>query len=450
MALQAQVTIEINSAFSLTPLTDTLFLTGDFNNWNEHDQTYAFSRTGINTFELTFTPSIGALNYKITRGTWASVESNANGTYLSNRALNYSGTALSESISILGWEDIGGQNQSSASDNTYLLDLNFNMPTLSRNRRIWVYLPPDYETSSKLYPVVYMQDAQNLFDQAYAPFGEWEVDESMNDLFYNQADFGAIIVGIDHGDIDRINEYSPWINPGYGGGQGDEYMNFLVQDLVPYVDANFRTIANPNARALIGSSMGGLISQYGVIEHPNTFRKGGIMSPAFWFSSDLYTHVHTQGIHPMMKFYFVSGTTESSSMVPLMNQMRDSLLSLGLPSNRIEFQTHADGQHSEWFWSREYPAVYTWLFNDLSTSNSMERQSTNMIVYPNPSKSLLYLENTPLNAMLNIYNLQGQLMYTKSLKNESQTLNISFLNTGIYLLEITHPMGVEKLKFIKD
>lgn len=436
--VRAQVTLVVNNAFQLTPLEDTLFLAGSMNNWTENDINYRFQRIDFNTFQITFIPPVGQVNYKITRGNWDKVESNANGTYLPDRIINYTGSPITQNIQIDGWEDIGGINQSSASDNTHLIDLDFFIPTLNRTRRVWVYLPPDYHTSTKNYPVVYMQDAQNLFDQAYAPFGEWEVDETMNDLFYNQGDYGAIVIGIDHGNVDRINEYSPWVNSSYGGGQGDEYMDFLAQTLVPYVDNHFRTVADPNYRGLIGSSMGGLISQYGVIEHSNTFRKGGIMSPAFWFSGDLFDHVHTQGIHPDMKFYFMSGTNESSSMVPLMIQMQDSLLSLGLNGSRIRLETHSDGQHSEWFWAREFGGVYTWLFNDLQTMVKASDTNPNSLplkLFPNPSNGSFTLENTKSEDQIEVYNALQQLVLRTSAQDHQTQIHID-KSSGIYFVKV--------------
>lgn len=153
------------------------------------------------------------------------------------------------------------------------------MPQLDRNRKIWLYLPPDYSTSTKNYPVLYMQDGQNLFDNATSFAGEWQVDETLNSLFAG-GDYGAIVVGIENGGGERLNEYSPWNNPSYGGGLGDQYVAFLANTLKPYIDANYRTRPEPQFNALIGSSMGALISTYGATEFPNIFRKVGSLSPA--------------------------------------------------------------------------------------------------------------------------------------------------------------------------
>src|SRR5690606_33431334 len=131
-------------------------------------------------------------------------------------------------------------------------------------------LPPDYETSTKKYPVLYMQDGQNLFDNKTAYSGEWQIDETLNKLF-SEGDYGAIVIGIDNGGEKRIDEYTPWNNPKYGGGEGDLYMQFIAETLKPYVDSHYRTRPEKEYNALIGSSLGALISNYGGVKYRETF-----------------------------------------------------------------------------------------------------------------------------------------------------------------------------------
>src|SRR5205085_11725242 len=125
-------------------------------------------------------------------------------------------------LTVLSWEDISGSGPSStAAANVQVLNTSFFMPQLNRSRKIWLYLPPDYYTTSKTYPVLYMEDGQNLFDNATSFSGEWQIDETLNTL-HSQGNYGAIVVGIDNGGGERLNEYSPWVNATYGGGQGDQ------------------------------------------------------------------------------------------------------------------------------------------------------------------------------------------------------------------------------------
>ena len=106
-------------------------------------------------------------------------------------------------------------------------------------RDLYVYLPPRYdEQSDQRYPVLYMHDGQNIFDNKTSYAGEWNVDESLNNL-YDEENFGMIVVAIDNGLGDRQDEYSPWINEIYGGGQGEAYVAFIVETL-----KTFRTPLN--------------------------------------------------------------------------------------------------------------------------------------------------------------------------------------------------------------
>ncbi len=449
----SQLTIKIDYAYNLTPLADDLFLAGNFNSWSENNSAYKFTRTGFNVFEITINPAPGLLEYKVTRGAWASVESDGQGANIANRTYTYSGTSATIYIQINGWEDIGGNGHTTASSNVHILDTDFQIPQLNRTRRIWVYLPPDYHTSLKEYPVLYMQDGQNLFDQYSSAYGEWEIDESLNTLF-NQGDYGIIVVGIDNGGVSRMDEYSPWINSSYGGGEGDEYVDWMANDLKPYIDSSFRTLIQPENTGIMGSSMGGLISQYGAVKYPQTFKKAGIFSPSFWFSDSIFNQVHTLGVPPDMKFYFVSGTTEDVSMVPLMNDMRDSLINKGLNASRINLVTFADGQHSEWFWDREFPAAYQWLFSDLNistnTSNSIAAKEPVFEIFPNPvsDKIVLHFGNDETTWNIQLLSVNGELLFQQKIKN-NEILNTIWLSNGIYFLKGLSSKGdVATKKFV--
>ena len=263
---------------------------------------------------------------------------------------------------MLNWEDVAGGTpgggQSTAATNVSVISTAFAMPQLGRTRRVWLYLPPGYASSGRRYPVLYMQDGQNVFDRLTAFAGEWGVDETLNQLTASGQDpTGCIVVAIDNGP-NRLDEYSPWNNPAYGGGQGDLYVDFLVQTLKPYIDATYRTLPGRENTGVAGSSMGALIATYAALRGPAVFGKVGVFSPAYWFARQpLFAYVQQRPAHPKTRFYFVSGTTESTTMVPDMTAMRDSLRRGGVPAANLNFNTRADGQHAEWFWQREFPAA---------------------------------------------------------------------------------------------
>jgi predicted alpha/beta superfamily hydrolase len=159
-----------------------------------------------------------------------------------------------------------------------LIDTGFEIPQLGKNRRIWALLPYDYYDTKKDYPVLYLQDAQNLFDED-APFGSWSIDKHLMELA--KQGFGELIViGIDHGGKERIQEFSPYFHRKFGEGQGKAYANFIIDTLKPYVDAHYRTKAHRIYTGIGGSSMGGLISAYIGIVRPEHFSKLMIFSPS--------------------------------------------------------------------------------------------------------------------------------------------------------------------------
>jgi predicted alpha/beta superfamily hydrolase len=146
------------------------------------------------------------------------------------------------------------------------------------DRELYAYLPPSYGTGERRYPVLYMHDGRNLFDEATSHAGEWRVDETMEAL----ADEGveAIVVGIPHGS-ERATEYVP-------SERGPKYIAFLVDKVKPLVDETLRTLPGRETTGLAGSSLGGIISLYGFLTRNDVFSYAGVMSPAFWWDESLY------------------------------------------------------------------------------------------------------------------------------------------------------------------
>ena len=246
--IEAQLTLKVTSIPSNTPSGAAIFVAGNFQNWQPADPNFKLTSLGNGQFSITFSPPVGSVEYKFTRGSWPTVEGDANGKFLPNRTIVYNGQPTTVNISILSWEDTGGANEvHTATWNTTVLDNAFFMPQLNKSRRIWLYLPPDYYTTAKKYPVLYMHDGQNLFDAFYSFAGEWGVDESLNKLFA-EGDYGCIVVGIDNGGADRIKELSTWNNAQYGGGDGEKYTDFMVETLKPFIDSHYRT--QPDAASL--------------------------------------------------------------------------------------------------------------------------------------------------------------------------------------------------------
>ncbi len=246
--------------------------------------------------------------------------------------------------------------QSSSSPQVEIITIE--APQIDTLRNIRIYLPAEYGTSKVRYPVLYMHDAQNLFDTITAFSGEWRIDEFLD----SQKGEKIIVVGIDHGNEKRIAELTPFANEKYGGGEGAEYVDFLVNTLKPHIDSTYQTLTEAENTAIAGSSLGGLISFYAVLQHPEVFGKAGIFSPSFWFSDKIFEFAKASKLPKTTRFYFVGGTAESESMIPQLLEIKQILLKLGLPENNLQLKTVQDGEHNEDFWSREFPESFQWLF----------------------------------------------------------------------------------------
>lgn len=438
--LFAQMTLKIQVTPSYyTPLLDNIHVAGSFNQWDPSSTQYILSPQSDGSYTIQLTATQGTvIEYKYTRGDWPLVETQANGAFLNNRSVVYNnGQTITDTVAM--WEDMAGPH--TAVGNTHILDLDFDMPQLNRNRRVWVYLPQDYYNSTASYPVLYMQDGENLFDVAYTSFGtEWSVDESM-ELLQDSGYTKAIIVGIDNGGFDRINEYSPWNNPQYGGGQGAIYMSWMVNTLKPFIDGYFRTLPDRANTALMGSSLGGLISLYGGLQRQDVFSRLGVFSPSFWFDDSCYTHAATQGRQQAMRIYMLAGGMESATMIPNMMAMQDTLLANGFSSSEIRTVTKSDGEHSEWFWAREFAEAFKWLFQDnLTSSQQTALPIPTMHIAPSPIRdSFVVRADFPVLRPIGIVfrDLNGKEILGRAVGN-GERVAVPELSSGIYVVEMTY------------
>jgi alpha-glucosidase len=253
----------------------------------------------------------------------------------------------------------------------HLLSKQFDIPQLNRKRRIWIYLPKSYESSTKRYPVLYLQDGQNLFDQATSFSGEWDVDGTLNQ-FAETSGQEFIVVGIDNGGIKRLDEYSPYANKKHGGGEGAKYVRFIIETLKPLIDKAFRTKPSAEQTLVGGSSMGGLISFYAALEHPEVFGKALVFSPSFHFAKEFYDLPEKlpKDTTRKPKLYLLVGTKESKNMVENLNKMKDKLLANGWDSNTLSVRTIMGGTHSEQFWREQFQGAIEWLFHEETLEKS--------------------------------------------------------------------------------
>jgi len=205
--ISAQVTFVVQSMPANTPAQDNLYMAGDFNGWQAGMPQYMLQKNSEGKWSITLAaqPAGTVLNFKFTRGTWGNVEKGASGEEIGNRTFTFGNSSSTVDVTILNWADLTGGSNSTAASNVKIMSTAFYMPQLDRYRRIWIYFPPDYETSAISFPVLYMHDGQNLFDNLTSFSGEWKVDETLN-LLAGQGNRVPIVVGIDNGGGDRIGE----------------------------------------------------------------------------------------------------------------------------------------------------------------------------------------------------------------------------------------------------
>ena len=229
-------------------------------------------------------------------------------------------------------------------------------PQLNNHRDVLVCLPDSYYThefTARRYPVVYMHDAQNLFDRATSFVGvEWQVDETMQAL--GREGLEAIVVGLNHTRADRLLEYNPFADP---PKCGIKYLDFLTETVKPLIDRDFRTIPDPGHTGIMGSSMGGLISLYAIFHRPDVFGFAGVMSPSLWVCNfAIYPYIRHAPPAPG-KIYLDHGTREGSA-----EPMRDVLIEKGLRLNdRLIYVREEGGEHTEAAWARRLPNALRFL-----------------------------------------------------------------------------------------
>lgn len=237
--------------------------------------------------------------------------------------------------------------------------LEIDAPQLQTKKKIWVYLPLNYEKSNKKYPVIYMHDAQNLFDAKASYAGEWNIDETLDSLKAK-----VIIIGIEHGNEKRIDELTPYKNEKYGGGNANAYLEFIVKTVKPHIDSTYRTKTNAKNTGIWGSSLGGLVSFYAALQYPKVFGKVGCFSPAFWINKKEIFQKMEDTPKFNSKIYLLCGDKEDSgAMVSDMKEMETLINSKRCECKKLNKSVILkEGEHNEKLWRNAFAKAYLWLF----------------------------------------------------------------------------------------
>lgn len=340
-----------------------VYITGNFNAWKTEETKFRLKKKdkGLYTFEFPDDLTLpNPLEYKYSRGAWGNEEIDQYGNKVPNRKLFNPHGIIRDRVP--RWYHNGQSYQKRLLPIPDIISENFEIPQLIKTRRITALLPHDYHKSDKRYPVLYLQDGQNLFDD-YAPFGSWGVNKKMA-VLAEQGMGDLIVVAIDHAEKERIEEYTPSQKTKLGIGTGKKYVRFLADTLKPYIDKNFRTLPGAANTGIGGSSMGGLISLYAGMMYPEVYSKWMIFSPSLWVApnlpfdaSDLYTDFDR-------RIYLYAGDQESAKLVARMEELRDTLQGNHSPNVKADLilAIKPGGKHNEHNWGLEFPKAVRWLF----------------------------------------------------------------------------------------
>jgi predicted alpha/beta superfamily hydrolase len=345
-----------------------VFISGNFNDWKTQDYKFLMKKISKGKYEFQFPEGKEFqkdLTYKFTKGDWSEVEIDQYGNKTPNRHWNDEKLLRIEKVA--KWRKNWLPYRPSQLPKIQLISEEFEIPQLNKTRKIWALLPHDYDTSEESYPVLYLQDAQNLFNEN-ADFGNWEIDKKLAVM----SDYGIgkiIIIAVEHAESERLQEY----NVGrtlLGTGSGKQYIRFLTDTLKPFVDKTFRTKSNRESTGIGGSSMGGLVSIFSGLIYPEVFGKLMVFSPSLWVIPkiklgflDFFEPLET-------RLYLYAGGDESETMITHVTKLQKRLLKRESLQGKmkIRLNINMDGKHNEVYWSDEFPKAIEWLFFSNSES----------------------------------------------------------------------------------
>jgi len=249
------------------------------------------------------------------------------------------------------------------------------MSSFKQDRMIRVYLPVNYHESNKHYPVLYMHDGQNVFEDEGAIKG---VSLGMTDyLDENSVEIIVVAIDLNPEGEERVNEYCPWVNGAIAdkiighhspsGGKGEQYLDFIVNELKPLIDHKYRTLEDHTSMA--GISLGGLISTYAACRYPQIFKRIATISPGYYRNQEeLEVFVRNSDLSAVERFYMDFGTHEISDDEELNNQFTEMIQSiyeiLNSKIDNTRYKTIQNGEHNYTSFKKRIDEVISFLYSD--------------------------------------------------------------------------------------
>ncbi len=363
MKTQAQKQNPVSVTFRLTSNTlsedSSVFITGSLEplgEWNPGKVKMNYEGNHVWSIRINIDKP-HSVEYKYTLGTWEHEGAKADGTPLSNLSANLQrDTTLNDTID--NWTK---NTQNGTTEHRITGTVQYH-PAMKgkgiKDRDVVVWLPPDYDSSGKTrYPVLYLQDGQNVFDPATSAFGvEWNVDETCDSLIKAGMISPLLVVGI-YNTKDRSFEYTP-------GAKGEAYMNFLVKELKPFIDSAYATNKDKAHTFVGGSSLGGLISFMLTWQHADVFSKALCFSPAFKINKLDYVKNVTsyRGKKKEVSFFIANGGVGlDAQLQPGVNAMLSALQKKGYEGGKeVKYENDIKANHSEASWAKVFPHAIVW------------------------------------------------------------------------------------------
>lgn len=244
----------------------------------------------------------------------------------------------------------------------------FRSDVLGGTRRVWVYLPPGYgREPERRYPVLYLQDGQNVFDGATAFIAgrEWEVDETAQRLIGEGRIEPLIVVAVDNAGAGRLLEYTPTRDAGIGGGGGlARYARMLLLELKPWVDGRYLTRPERETTGIGGSSLGALAALFIGLGHPEVFGRIAALSvSAWWDDAVIVRTVDALPAKPAIRIWLDIGAREDTVARQQARRLRDALARKGWKNGvDLRYEEPAGATHDEGAWAKRMPDVLSYLF----------------------------------------------------------------------------------------
>jgi enterochelin esterase family protein len=310
-------------------------------------------------------------------------------------------------------------------------DTSFHSTILGNSRTIRVYLPPSYMTAvNDSFPVVLFHDGLDCFHCS-------STNNILDYLISNKLIRPVIAVFVQP--RDRDNEYAFDLT--------SQFESFIITELMPVIDATYRTMHNPANRAMIGYSFGGLISTQICSNHPESFGLCGAFSPSYWPKGNEVERNFANSPKKNLKFYIDWGTYEpylrSEAVI-----MRDILIAQGY--NPVWNQWHEGHTCGNWRAHFDLALEYFFPANPSGVEN-IKTDLPPLKCYPNPSTGKITIETSDKtnNRSLSVLDLAGQQILTSPISQADITLDISKLPDGVYILMVVGDTGVQLGKFVK-